>query len=206
MKTTVTTIAPVLLPFLFAFSPGAGISSYARDPIERGSYPTSNAPAVEKARQPSTTVSMVSETTTVTKPVWRTVYVEAPRLANWLESAVNKISGYSHLENGWKGEGTLAPTPTTVEEAKELAAQFATEMPSISSPSISADEDGSICFFWLDGTMMANVSVYGDGSYSFYAEGHDDPARSDGEAIGLPLPATLIATMTGPAILNQIAA
>lgn len=206
MKTSVTTIAPVLLPFLFAFAPGTGIASYARDPIERSSLPHPSPAGFEKQNQPETTVSLHIRTKTLAAAAPASVYVDQPRLANWLESTVTKISNYKNVADGWKGRGTLAPTAQTVDEAIELSAQFATEMPGLVSPMISADDDGSICLYWRDGSMMATVSVYGDGSYAFYAEGYDDPARSDSEPIGEPLPSKLIATMSGAVVASLIAA
>lgn len=199
MTTTVTSIAPVLLPILVAFAP-TGTASYVRDPIDRGGQPSANSVYGERARHGATTVSLISDTTTLTQTTSTQPHVEPPRLAVWHGAAVAKILSFEELEDGWKGEGSLAPASSTLDEAKELIAQFATEMPTVVAPSISVDEDGSVCIYWLDGRMMATVSVHGDGTYAFYAEGYDDPARSDSAPIGTPLPSALIASMTGIAV------
>ena len=206
MNSTVSSVAPALLPFLFAFAPTSVIASYARDSIESGAHASTANLGGDRVKQPETTLSPSIGTKTLTQTTSAGVNFDSPRLPVWLEAVVNKISSYDGTEDGWKGDGTFAPSASTLGEARELASQFATEMPTISAPSVSADDDGAVCFYWMDGQMMATVSVYGDGTYSFYAEGYDDPVRSDSEPVGEPLPGSLIAAMTGISVPILIAA
>jgi len=201
MITTVSTIALVLPSFLLSVPhifPPAGTAHSAQDSGDYSSLPVPVNGGLAASTLQSSTVSM---TDTMHK-----AYADQPQHAAWLESTVVRIWNYSSASDGWKGEGTVAPSSETIEEAVELTSQFAREMPNLVSPMISADDDGSICFYWRDGGMMATVSVYSDGSYAFYAEGYDDPIRSDSELVGEPLPPSLIATMTGSVVRGLIAA
>lgn len=128
------------------------------------------------------------------------------RQAGWRDDVVSRLQGYEGVCDGWKGPGSLAPEARAISLAIELADQFALEMPNLPRPLVSGDDDGSICFFWNDGIMMATVSVFGDGTYAYYAEGYDDPVRSDGDVIGVPLKSALIAAMTGTTSPRLIAA
>jgi hypothetical protein len=133
-------------------------------------------------------------------------YTSAKQHADWLLPCSSKVRAYADVADGWKGEGSKQPSVLARDEAIELLEQFATQMPDIDHPLISADDDGSICLYWQYGALLATVMAHGDGTYSFYAEGFDDPARSDAEPVGQPLPPSLIATMTGKVVAGLIAA
>jgi len=126
--------------------------------------------------------------------------------AAWLVEIVERIEAYRGKAVGWKGEGTFPPSERIIAEAIDLLTQFATEMPSLKAPSVSPDSDGEICIYWNYPPMMATISVHGDGTYSYYAEGYDVPARSDEETIGQPLRAALISTMVDTADYEMLTA
>lgn len=126
--------------------------------------------------------------------------------SDWLDAVSIKLASYSLVTDGWKGDGSVAPGSQVLDAAMDFAFQVAKEMPSLPRPMISADEDGSICFHWRTEKMMATIFIYEDRSYSYYAEGFDDPVGADEEFIGSPLPPRLIATMTGNISTGLIAA
>lgn len=119
--------------------------------------------------------------------------------APWYDTAVEKVTGYSALQDGWKGDNSLAPSADVISDAQELILQLAMEMPDLSAPMISADEEGSVCFYWNNAYAMGTIATYGDRTYSFFAEGTWGSARSDAEPIGQPIPSNLITAMTGGA-------
>lgn len=160
---------------------------------------------------PRTTVSFSSDALTTEAPQVSTVVRSSSFLsllvapALWLEDAFGKVDAYSKVMDGWKGPYSVAPSQVTLSEAKELLEQFAVEMPSLPTPLISCDEDGSICLHWRSRPMMATVTAHGDGTYSYYAEGFAPAARSDAEEIGMPLPRGIVLAMVeGPMAVNGI--
>lgn len=114
----------------------------------------------------------------------------------WRDDVVAQLQGYCGERDGWKGAGGLAPSAVTVSHAIRLADQFKREMPNLPRPMVSGDDDGSVCFFWNDGAMIAAVSVFSDGTYAYYAEADHGSARSDRDVIGHPLKAGLVDILT----------
>lgn len=193
--TSVSRVAPYLLPVLVSLGPGTAGST---SPQGGRSWLDDRAAPLEHLYSAGTSIASTEAPWAVSAPVTNP--------ADWLHSALEKVSAYGSLTDGWKGEGTLSPSTAAIADASDLLYQFAVEMPDLSRPMISADEDGSICLYWLHGVMMANISVHGDGTYSYYAEGFDDPVRSDAMPIGQPLHPQLIATMTGSVVSGLILA
>lgn len=128
----------------------------------------------------------------------------ADQLAPWYASAADQLENYSLYVDGWKGPGSIAPTENTRLEALILAHRIASEAPSIAKPLISADEDGSLSFFWDSSDFFASMSIYGDGTYSYYAEGNGAVDDNDNALIDAPLGKDLILTMTGFWIADPI--
>lgn len=208
MMTSVSVVAPYLLPLVAALAPLQASGSTVSKPNQLTSAVKHSMPrGVHSAHtEPQEKLGTDVEHTTSSGSVdlQGTTIFSTFQQVPWLEKAVGRAAAYSSLRDGWKGEGSVAPSIQTISDASELLTQFATEMPEIAAPMISADEDGSICLYWRDGDMMATISVFGDGTFATYAEGFADPVRSDSDVIGEPLPPALIATMTGAVVLSAI--
>lgn len=122
--------------------------------------------------------------------------ITAPAPAQaWMNDAVVKVLSYLDEAAGWKGDGTLPPSSETVSCALDLLSQLATEISSLTAPSISADEDGSIYFYWRGAERVATIAAHEDGTYSYYAENSIAHARSSSAPVGLPLPGDLLLAM-----------
>jgi len=194
-----STFAPVLLPislFLSASAVSSGSHSSGRQVGEISSHPVY---ARSERRSPS--VGTVATSGMISKG-----YQVLSELPEWLPATVNRLNSYDGKEAGWKGEGTKAPEHDAIKAAINLVSQFATEMPNLSAPMVSADDDGSICLYWRADPMLATVSVYGDGAYAFYAEGYDDAVRADAALVGEPLSPGLVSAMTGSIVSALVAA
>jgi hypothetical protein len=119
------------------------------------------------------------------------------RCADWIDEATVELLGFASLEDGWKGEGSIAPSSAAIVEACMLVDQIANEMPDMSAPLISADDEGFICLYWRSTAMIATLTVYGDETYSYFASGYGHEARNDAASIEDILPSDIIAAMTG---------
>ena len=178
---TTASALPYVLPLLFAMLRGATISPSARQPQPEQ-------PAVQLFKP---TESSLSDS----RP-------EAQRYATsqssaWAESALEKIGTYAGTSDGWRGEGSHAPSGQTLKESAKLLLQISAEMPDLLSPLISMDDDGFACLHWQGAEFLSTIYVFGDGTYSFFSEGYGIIARSDSEEVGAILPKELIASMTG---------
>ena len=191
-------LAQYVIPALFVAAPGtASIVSNQTQPAYVAPHAIECAwwSASEPTGRFATTDQMGSEYLT-----------DTVRVASWLAAASTKVLSYASVQDGWKGDGSTRPTPLAIDEAIDLLNQFAFELPSLASPMISADEDGFVCFYWRSGAMMASISVYGDGTYSFYAEGNGKSSRSDEAQILAPLAADLLEAMRLPLAVLPTAA
>lgn len=125
----------------------------------------------------------------------------------WQADAHAKMDAYVGLADGWRGEDSVAPSEIAIADANTLIRQIASEMPNTSMPLIGADADGIISLFWNEAGLLATISIYGDGTFSFYAESGADgegvlTAKSDAEAIGEPLTLSLLQVMTGQRLME----
>lgn len=197
--TTLSTFAPILLPISVMLS-GASASGTSFGSGRHVSEASSQ-PVYARSEKRIEALGTVATSWKISSG-----YSEHMSLPSWLSSTVDHIQSYVALEAGWKGPGSVAPSAAVIFDAVELVSQFATEMPTLVAPMVSADDDGTICLYWRDDPMMATIFVQGDGTFAFYAEGYDDPARSDDALVGLPLPSGLIAAMTGVVVSGFLAA
>lgn len=185
VTTTGATVMPYVLPLLFVLQPGASTSSSAKDVVEQLPPERSNVQLFEPTQ---TSIADFRAGT----PKYAT-----SQSSVWAQSALEKIEAYAGIGDGWRGEGSRAPSGQTLKESAELLLQIASEMPNLFSPLISVDEDGFACLHWNGPDLLATISIYGDGTYSFFSEGYGVTASSDSRDIGAVLPEELVAAMTG---------
>ncbi len=190
--TSVSTFAPVLIP-LFLF--GSPVASASTSQVNEGYLKEEKSPAVRRSQPSSISASSIPPS----GPTWvdasAEVLVPALAASEWLLPASEEVYGFLGLADGWKGPDSLAPVDLTATEAVDLLWQLSAEIVGMPQPAISADEDGAICMHWRMAGLLATMTVYGDGTYSFYAEAGELSAKSDSELVGLPLPADLISVL-----------
>lgn len=186
VTTTGATVMPYVLPLLFVLQPGASTAGPTRDVVEQSPPERPNVQLFEP------TQTSVADFRAGATPRYATSQSSA-----WAQSALEKIEAYADIGDGWRGEGSRAPSGQTLKESAELLLQIASEMPNLFDPLISVDEDGFACLHWNGPDLLATISIYGDGTYSFFSEGYGVTASSDSHDIGAILPEELIVAMTG---------
>jgi hypothetical protein len=184
--TTMSSAMPYVLPLMFALQPGASSVAVLREVAEQPQIDRRAVPLFEPTES-----SFHNFQIAIQKPS------TISQSSAWVEAALEKIESYAGLQDGWRGEGSFAPTEQTLQEAAELLLQISAEMPDLPRPLISMDEEGFACLHWNSSSLLATISVYGDGTYSFFSEGYGVVARSDNELVGAILPHRLIESMTG---------
>ena len=58
------------------------------------------------------------------------------------------------------------------------------------------DEDGEVMFYWNVKGVVASISVYGDGTYSYFADNGAFEAQSDLEDVHAALPINIVKALT----------
>jgi hypothetical protein len=184
--TTMSSAMPYVLPLMFALQPGASSVIDLRDSAEQPQRERRAVPLFEPKESSYQNFQIaILQPSTISQS------------SAWVDAALEKIESYAGLPDGWRGEGSFAPTEQTLQEVAELLLQISAEMPDLPRPLISVDEEGFVCLHWNSSSLLATISVYGDGTYSFFSEGYGVVARSDSEPIGTVLPQKLIESMAG---------
>jgi hypothetical protein len=91
--------------------------------------------------------------------------------------AVAKIRALGTREDGWKGPGSLAASQKAVDDAEAFARQLF-GFPDMEMPNIGLAADGEINFYWKNGDIALDLGFFGDGTYSYFAEGSDGQSYS----------------------------
>ena len=123
-----------------------------------------------------------------TGPVARPTAPDRPeKLA---EPAIERIRRLGLKKAGWKGECSIPATETARDDAIALVRKIAAARVPI--PFIGLDADGDFTFCWDTDDMAVDLSVYGDGTYSYFGEKADKRIGSDASSISNGLDAALI--------------
>lgn len=95
------------------------------------------------------------------------------------------------LSDGWQGPGSLAAADETIDDAFVLLKRLVTDLPDAPEPKIGLDSDGYIVLSWKKGRLVGNLSVFGDGTFSYYLEKDTDVAKDNEANVASPLPRKL---------------
>jgi hypothetical protein len=81
-------------------------------------------------------------------------------------------------------------------KAYEDAAFFLTGLYGVILPRVGIAEDGEIVVSWKTDKVVVDLSITGDGTYSFYAEADGEVFTADDKPITEPLPSALLSALT----------
>lgn len=94
--------------------------------------------------------------------------------------------------DGWKGTDSLGASKHAVSDAKALLERLVSSG-LIAQPRIGLDEDGSFGFYWQTDQFVAAMSIFGDGTYSYFArEVGGRFASNDSGSLSRPVSAELL--------------
>jgi len=103
-------------------------------------------------------------------------------LATWVTESRARIEALAKLADGWAGDEYSAATDMAVIYADLFVQRLATAGLTV-KPVVGLDSDGSFSFHIASDGLLADISVYDDGTYSFYAKGNGQTAYSDESAV-----------------------
>ena len=111
------------------------------------------------------------------------------------ERITNRVMLLSAMEDGWKGPGSKGPSVNARRDALALLRKIIGLSNDLNMPGIGLDEEGIYTLSWLEPDRSGCISVYGDGTYSFFMKSGALPISSDEESIGRPLHSGLVAAL-----------
>lgn len=111
------------------------------------------------------------------------------------ERTNDRIMMLSKMEDGWKGPGSKAPSAIAKRDAQALLRKIVSISDDLTMPGIGLDEEGVFTLSWFDAAKSGCISVYGDGTYSFFMKSRILPVSKDEESIGRPLDSGLVAAL-----------
>lgn len=90
-----------------------------------------------------------------------------PIAAEWHFELAKRIAFLASKPNGWKGPNSLAATKTAKELAVEFLRKLSVEQIDV-QPKVGLDHEGTFSFFWSEDNLSVELTVYEDGTYSFF--------------------------------------
>ncbi len=113
-------------------------------------------------------------------------WVEIAAGEDWRSTLSERIQYLSRKEDGWKGEESVGPSPQARDEALEFLKKLSVENIAI-PPHVGLDYEGAYAFCWSDEDFVTDLSIYGDGTYSYFAKRGGRIATSDEALISKPI-------------------
>ncbi len=108
-----------------------------------------------------------------------TDWVHESRIVLANKISFDRILELSELPDGWMGPESKAASREAISDAFALMKRFVNELPEAQLPGIGLDSDGHVVFSWSTNNLIGNLSVYGDGTYSYFVENSGKTARED---------------------------
>ncbi len=113
---------------------------------------------------------------------------------NWYFLVANRLDELSVKSDGWKGDKSFAANANALASARTLLWKLAQEGID-RRPAVGLDHEGTFSFMWIDANVKADLTVYENGTYSFYAKYAEHVASVDEASISEPLDSRLLGAL-----------
>jgi len=97
---------------------------------------------------------------------------------SWHFEVSDRIAALSDKKDGWKGPESLGASPLSLQHANHLLRKLAAEGID-RRPSVGLDYEGTFSFTWSEGSLNIDLTVYDDGTYSYFATDGSRSVMSD---------------------------
>ena len=87
---------------------------------------------------------------------------------SWHFEVSDRMVALSEKQDGWKGPDSLSTLPLAFEYANHLLWKLAIDGID-RRPTVGLDYEGTFSFAWSDGNLSIDLTVYDDGTYSYFA-------------------------------------
>jgi hypothetical protein len=111
---------------------------------------------------------------------WRTVDLE-------LKRSLGRLNYLRSLPDGWLGGDSCGASEDTGKQAEKLLRRIRREVPSAPLPVLGLDTDGTIVMSWSRGDLVGSMTIYGDGTFSYFVRRNAASAKNINAMIDQPL-------------------
>tara|TARA_R100000306_G_C4370821_1_gene139872 strand:+ start:1045 stop:1629 length:585 start_codon:yes stop_codon:yes gene_type:complete len=132
---------------------------------------------------------------TIEVPTSYLLDVEHPQiLAGLYYELAERLESLSSKLDGWKGPDSVKAISASRYHAQNFLWKLALENVD-RRPAIGLDYEGTFSFSWFEERLKADLTVYDDGSYSFFATDGDTVASVDDASVQDPLHSRLLSVL-----------
>lgn len=104
-----------------------------------------------------------------------------------LKRSLGRLNYLRALPDGWLGEASVGSSEDAGIQAEQLLRRLRKEAPSAPLPVLGLDTDGTIVMSWSADGLTGSMTVYGDGTYSYFVRRGGYVARDSEAAINQPI-------------------
>jgi hypothetical protein len=104
-----------------------------------------------------------------------------------LKRSLGRLNYLRTLPDGWLGEDSVGSSEDAGIQAEQLLRRIRKEAPSAPLPVLGLDTDGTIVMNWSAGGLTGSMTIYGDGTYSYFVRRGGHVARASEAAINEPI-------------------
>lgn len=107
--------------------------------------------------------------------------------SQWHHELKQRIDKLSNHQDGWKGPESIAPNADATRYANEFLEQLV-NVNIKNQPMVGLDYEGTFSFCWNDDQVSGDLTVYDNGTYSFFiSNNRGRTASAEEDRIGDPL-------------------
>lgn len=140
----------------------------------------------QKAPEISPWAEVISSSTDAFVPVGTPLSYDG-----WHFEVSDRMVALSEKQDGWKGPESRRALPLAFEHANHLLRKLAADGID-RRPSVGLDYEGTFSFTWSDGNLGIDLTVYDDGTYSYFATDGVSSATADDALVSERLPSQLL--------------
>ena len=112
--------------------------------------------------------------------------------SQWHHELKQRIDKLSNHQDGWKGPESIAPNADATRYANEFLEQLV-NVNIKNQPMVGLDYEGTFSFCWNDDQVSGDLTVYDNGTYSFFiSNNRGRTASAEEDRIGDPLNAVFL--------------
>lgn len=112
----------------------------------------------------------------------------------WYADATARLDALSTKLDGWKGPGSIAASNDAKRYARDMLWKFSQEGID-KKPSIGLDFEGTFSLNWMDDKVSVDLTIYDDGTYSFYAKDNNTEVMLDEAQLRDPINSGLLSIL-----------
>ncbi len=104
-----------------------------------------------------------------------------------LKRSLGRLNYLRSLPDGWLGEDSFGASEAAGVDAEQLLRRIRQEVPSGPLPVLGLDTDGTIVMSWSRGDLAGSMTIYGDGTFSYFVRRNAASVKNIEAMIDQPL-------------------